>query len=315
MANNKRVKRVSVVSPARNEEGNIKEFVARTAAALEKLNCEYQIIVVDDASTDKTPAILEKLKSRYKELKVVHNKKAKGITNSLNVGFKYTSYPTIIFLPSDLESNPSEDIPDLLESYEQGNDFVIGWRYNKRDNRIKRATTFLFNKLVGALFKDVKLHDLGWVKCFDREILDNIEPLRSDWHRFLAVLAITEGYRVKEIKTKYYPRKRGVSKFGKFGLGRIQGAFFDLLAIKFFSIFSKKPMHMFGLMGLIFTLIGLIFGVYLLYLHFISFSEVDKKIPFVILTSLFILVGTVFFSIGILAEYLVSIMEKLKKIK
>tara|TARA_B100000315_G_scaffold254455_1_gene295566 strand:- start:271 stop:1194 length:924 start_codon:yes stop_codon:yes gene_type:complete len=307
------MKDVSIVSPARNEEQNIKEFTEKTITALKKLKVDYEVIIVNDASTDSTGLILTQLKSSYKNLKVICNRKRKGLTGSINIGFENAKNPIIIFLPSDLESNPIEDIPKLLKTFEEGYDVVVGWRYNKKDNLVKRMLTFMFNSLISFLFK-TKVHDVGWVKCFKKEILDNIEPLRSDWHRFFVMLASSEGYKIKEVKTKYYPRNKGTSKFGKFGFSRVPGAFFDLIVVKFFSVFSKRPMQIFGFMGLLSILFGLIIGIYLLYLHFIL-KFIINMMPFIVLILLFIITGVILFGIGILAEYLVSLREQIRKLK
>ncbi len=303
-------KSVSVVSPARNEEENIREFIEKTSNSLDKLKIDYEIIIVNDASTDRTGTILSQLKTKYRRLKVIDNKKRKGLTGALNVGFENTGKPVIIFLPSDLESNPAEDIPKLITAFNENYDVVVGWRHNKKENIAKRITTYVFNSFSSFLF-GVKLHDLGWVKCFKKEILNEIEPLRSDWHRFLVVLAFSAGYKVKEIKTNFYPRKKGKSNFGKFGFLRVPGAFFDLIVVKFFTVFSKKPIHLFGFVGLLFIISGFVLGMYILYLHLIV-KYIVNRLPLIILTSLFIFVGILLFCIGILAEYLVSIREMLR---
>jgi glycosyltransferase involved in cell wall biosynthesis len=302
---------VSIVSPARNEEENIREFVEKSHGVLKKVKVGFEIVVVNDASTDSTGDILEKLKLQYKNLRVIHNRKVKGLTGSINVGFENAKNPIIMFLPSDLESNPVEDIPMLLNTFKEGYDIVVGWRYNKKDNLVKRMLTFMFNGLVSFLFK-TRVHDLGWVKCFKKDVLNNIEPLRSDWHRFFIMLAVSEGYRVKEVKTRYYSRKKGSSKFGRFGLTRIPGAFFDLIVIKFFTVFSKRPMQIFGLIGLLFILVGVIVGTYILYLH-LFVQLIRDRLPLILLTSLFLTMGILLFCIGIIAEYLVSIREQLRK--
>ncbi len=307
------MKSVSVVSPARNEQGNIQEFIEKTASSLKKLKVNYEIIIVNDASTDNTGKILEKLKSKYKKLRVLHNKVRQGLTGSINIGFENTKNPVIIFLPSDMESNPFEDIPKLFNTFDKGYDVVVGWRYNKKDNLTKRLLTFMFNSLSSFLFK-TKVHDLGWVKCFKKEILYNMEPLRSDWHRFFVILAASEGYKVKEIKTRYYPRHKGKSKFGRFGFGRLIGGFFDLIVVKFFTVFSKKPMHIFGPIGIVFVLAGIFTGIYILYLHFVV-HYILNRLALIILTSLFIMSGIILFCFGIIGEYLVSIREQLRKMK
>lgn len=300
---------VSVVAPAHNEEENIKEFVEKADKTLKDNAIKGEILIVDDGSRDNTGRILEELKGKIKNLRVIHNKTRKGLTGATWTGFKNAKKEIIVFLPSDLESDPEEDIPKLLNNLTEA-DLVVGWRYNKRQGIVKTLISFFFNFLSRLLF-GVKVHDLGWVKAFRREIIYNIESLRSDWHRFFVVLAAHEGYTVKEVKTKFHPRKKGSSHYGKFGFKRMFSGFFDMLVVKFLLSFSKKPMQIFGLAGSIMFLSGFFVGCYLLYLNF-SLGNISQRIPLISLAILFILVGIQLFAIGFLAEFLVSIREDMK---
>lgn len=301
---------VSVVAPAYNEEKNIREFVEKVDKTLKKNNIKGEILIVDDGSRDNTGKILENLKTKFKNLRVIHNKINKGLTNATWIGFKNAKKDTIVFLPSDLESNPEEDIPKLLNKLDKV-DIVVGWRYNKRQGFIKTIISLFFNFLSRLLFK-IKVHDLTWIKAFRRDIINNIESLRSDWHRFFVVLAIYEGYKIKEVKTRFYPRKRGKSHYGRFGFKRMFGGFFDMLVIKFLLSFSKKPMHIFGTAGSLMFLFGFFIGCYILYLNFVL-GNVAERIPLISLAILFILIGIQLFAIGFLAEFLVSIRDDLNR--
>jgi hypothetical protein len=153
---------------------------------------------------------------------------------------------------------------------------------------------------------------MGWIKGFKREVVYGIEPLRSDWHRFFPILASNAGYKIKEVKTTFYPRIHGKSKFGRFGIMRIPGAFFDTAVLKFHLSFSKKPMHLFGMLGIISFFLGFLTGLYIIYLNFVV-GNVVNRVPLIILTALFILVGIQFFATGFLAEFMASIKELIER--
>ncbi len=302
---------ISVVAPAYNEEGVIEEFVEKVDDTLKKLNLSYEIVIVDDSSTDRTPLKLNSLKSQYESLVVLRNRKNLGLTGASWKGFNKAQGKVIVFLPSDLESNPETDIPNLLSALDDKTDLVVGWRYNNRQGLVKTAISLLFNKLAYYFFH-VKAHDLGWVKAFRKEIIYNIEPLRSDWHRFFVVLAAHEGYKIKEIKTKYHPRKAGKSKFGRFGLNRLIGGFFDLIVIKFLLSFSKRPMLIFGMTGIFLFIFGVLISMYLLFLK-LTIGIIGNRMPLIFLAVLAIILGIQFFALGFIAEFLTSIKGLVKK--
>jgi len=302
---------ISVVAPAYNEEGVIEEFLEKVDNTLKKQKADYEIVIVDDASTDRTASKLDALKNKYARLVVLHNRKNLGLTGSSWKGFNEAKGKIIVFLPSDLESNPETDIPRLLSALDENTDLVVGWRYNHRQGFIKTIISLTFNQ-VAYYFFHVKAHDLGWVKAFRKEIIYNIEPLRSDWHRFFVVLAAYEGYKIKEIKTKYHPRKSGKSKFGRFGLNRLIGGFFDLIVIKFHTSFSKRPMLIFGITGVLLFALGALISVYLLFLK-LTIGIIGNRTPLIFLAVLFIILGIQFFALGFIAEFLVSIKGLIKK--
>lgn len=302
---------ISIVAPAYNEEGSIVEFVEKAHRALASLGKSHEIIIVDDASTDKMPVLLRALKKRYPPLKIIRNRKNLGLTGSSWKGFNSAKGEIVIFLPSDLESDPLEDIPLLLKSLDKDTDLVVGWRHNKRQGLVKTLISILFNWLSSRMFH-IKVHDLGWVKAFRKEIIYNIEPLRSDWHRFFAILAAEEGYKVKEIKTEYHPRKAGKSNFGRFGLKRLFGGFFDLIVIKFNTSFSKKPMFVFGTVGLGLFFAGMMGSAYLLWVK-LAEGMIGNRMPLMFLVALLLILGIQFFALGFIAELLVSVKSYLKK--
>jgi len=301
---------ISVVAPAYNEEDCIKEFVGRAINAFEDNNLKGEILIIDDCSTDKTNKILRKILRKTKLVRVIKNKKNLGLTGAAWVGFENAKGDIIVFLPSDLESDPREDIPLLLEPLSSGYDMSIGRRYGGKIGLIKGLTSYCFNFLARLLFQ-IDLHDMGWVKAFKRDILKDIE-LRSDWHRLFPIFVADKGYKIKEVRTKFYPRALNRSKYGKLGLRRLPGGFFDMIAVKFLVSFSKKPMFVFGGLGTLFLVTGFVLGSYLFILKIIN-GTIGQRLPLMFLTILLIIAGIQLFALGFLAELVVSLKESMKK--
>lgn len=295
---------ISVVAPARNEEGNIIKFVNLTVEALKNLTNDWEIIIVDDNSLDRTAEIFYSLAKNYRQLRILTNRRRLGVTSSLWKGISAAEKDIIIFLPVDLESNPKEDIPKLVKALSEGSDFAVGWRQKKKVSIIKSISTKILHYLYKFLFR-LDLHDPSWIKAFRRGILEEVPGLRSDWQKFFAAIAHYKGFIVSEVKTNWYPRSHGKSNFGRFGLGRIPTSFFDLLNLWFILNFSKKPMHFFGAFGgLLFTL-GFIILFYLSYLKFFQGQAIGDR-PLLLFGILLILMGLQVFFTGFLAELFIS---------
>lgn len=301
---------ITVVAPAYNEEENIEPFLRRVAETLKKEGLQGDVIVVDDGSTDNTGKILRILSREMPFLKIIHSPKRMGITSSLRKAYDRATGDYIIFLPSDLESDPAEDIPKLLQALHEGYDVAAGWRHNKTEGKIKIISSKLFNWVAHLLF-GIQVHDLGWVKGFRREILEDMEPLRSDWHRFFVIFAAERGFKIKEIPTNFYPRKHGESKFGKTGFGRALGAFIDLLAVKFLLSFSKRPLRVFGTTGIAFFLLGFAAGAYLTYIK-LAVGTIGNRIPLLFLAVFLMTMGIQLFAFGFLAEMVASIKDRMR---
>ncbi|MDD5650607.1 MAG: glycosyltransferase family 2 protein [Candidatus Nanoarchaeia archaeon] len=301
--------KISVFAPARNEEGNIRLFIEKVHNAFTKNKLDGDIFVVNDGSSDKTGEILNELRKKYTNLNVVHNKKTLGITEDMNIAFNKLNGDIIIFLCSDLESNPEEDIPKLIKPIiEENYDMTVGWRSNKKTGIIKSFTSFVFNFLSSWIFK-VKLHDMNWIKAFKKEAIKDVLPLRSNWHRYLAILITNKGYKIKEVKTNWYPRHYGKSNFGKSGLGRLYIGLLDLVLIKFYTSFSKNPMLLFALPGAMMMGLGFLIGLYLLHL-WITGIELGRTLY---LSILLIIMGTQLFALGFIMELISSLKQELKK--
>ena len=265
---------------------------------------EGEILLVDDGSTDKTFKLAKDYEKKYSFLKALTNKTHRGVTTALQTGFKNASGDIYIFWPADLQYLP-EDIPRLIQKMKEGNDIVTGWKQGSYG--IKTFVSFFYNSLSRWLFK-VKVHDLNSVKAFRKEVLDDL-PLRKDWHRYMVVMAADKGFKVDEVKIPLYPRRFGKSKFG---LWRIPIGVLDLFSVKFQVSFMRKPMLLFGSLGLILVLLGVLAGFLAIYLRIIMHEGFR---PILYLVILLVLSGISLFALGFLAEAIVSLREEVESLK
>jgi glycosyltransferase involved in cell wall biosynthesis len=234
---------VSVVVPAHNEETTVAVFVERNAKAFAQIGRPWELVYVDDGSTDQTAARVQAAAEAEPRVRLVRQRRNLGLTEALNRGFREASGEVIVFLPADLESDPLVDIPLLMDKLDQGYDVVAGWRQVRRDG--KRFASKLANVVCRALF-GLDVHDLNWIKAFRREVTDAL-ALRSSWHRYILVMAQNEGFRIGEIKVPYQARQTGRSKFG---FSRLPVSFIDVVTLKFLLTFQRKPIIFFGTVGL-----------------------------------------------------------------
>jgi glycosyltransferase involved in cell wall biosynthesis len=295
--------RVSIIIPAYNEEGNIKPLMDQFHEVIARAGNDWEVILVDDGSTDKTAERARDASIHYHWLRVISYSKNKGLTAALDTGFQNARGSIYVFYPADMQYHP-QDIPKMITRIDRGADIVTGWKQGKYN---KRFVSAIYNYLCRALF-GVKVHDLNSVKAFKKEVLDKIK-LRQDWHRYMVVLAADEGFAVDEVKVTVFPRYSGISKFGT---GRILGGLLDLLSVKFQISFTKKPLRFFGTWGLVSILLGIITGLVAIYLRLFTIHGSRTWLYAVIL---FILSGLMLFSLGFLAEVIVSIREEIESLK
>ncbi len=293
--------RVSVLIPAYNEQGNVSLVIAKVARTFEARNIDGEVVFVDDGSTDGTGHEAAACAARYPFVKVVSHRRNLGLTEAIKTGFRHVSGDVIILLPGDLESDPEEDIPKLLDKLAEGYDVVAGWRQDRHEGKIVASKIYNF---VSRLLFNVQAHDMNWIKAFRREVTDGLR-LRSDWHRFILMIAASQGYKIGEVPTNYYPRRQGKTKFG---LGRIPVSFLDVLVVKFLLTFSRKPMIFFGALGLALILTALGTGLYLIYQYIAHFRQIRPLFTFGVTLAL---AGLVIFLVGFLAELVVDQHERI----
>ena len=295
--------RVSVIVPAYNEEGNIKPLMDQFHEVISRAGGDWEVILVDDGSTDKTVERARDAAVHFHWLRVVSYRKNRGLTAALEAGFQIARGSIFIFYPADLQYHP-QDIPRMINRIDRGADIVTGWKQGRYQ---KRLVSYIYNLLCRILFR-VKVHDLNSVKAFKKEVVDKIR-MRPDWHRYIVVLASNEGFNIDEVKVNVYPRRSGQSKFGT---GRILGGVFDLLAVKFKTSFTVKPLRFFGTLGIFSILLGFITGLVAIYLRF--FTTHGSRV-WLYLVILFVLSGLMLFSLGFLAEVIVSLRDEIDSLK
>lgn len=297
---------VTVVVPAYNEAGNVGDVVEAVAQAFAALSVEGELVLVDDGSTDGTAEEAAAAARRHPFVRVLTHRRNLGLTEALETGFRAARGEVVILLPADMESDPREDVPKLLAKMEEGYDVVAGWRQGRQDRKVLASR--IYNTVSRWLFR-VQAHDMNWIKAFRREVVEDLLPLRSDWHRFLLMIAASKGYRVGEVQVNYYPRRRGRSKFGFL---RIPVSFLDVLVVKFLLTFSRKPMLFFGSLGLACFLAGGALYVYLLGL-WLSLGKQQR--PIFTFAGVLVLAGLLLFLIGFLAELVVSQQDRLEELE
>src|SRR5579871_5642268 len=289
---------LSIVVPIHNEEPSILPLYDRLTAVLESLQRQYEIIFVDDASTDRSFDLLANLVETDAHLKVVRLRRNFGQTAALSAGFDEAQGSVIVSLDGDLQHAP-EDIPALLAKIEEGYDIASGWRKERLDNAVTRKIPSRIANWLMAKASGVELRDFGTTfKAYRAEILKDVN-LYGELHRFIPALASFYGARIAEVPIKNTPRVAGGSHYG---LGRTFRVMFDILTIKFLLKYFTRPMHFFGTLGLIGTTFGGGIMLYLAILKLLGYEIVISHGPLMIAGALLLLGGMMMFSTGLIGE-------------
>ena len=296
---------VSVLVPAKDEAENLPLFMELAAAAFAAHPAtRYEVVVVDDGSADDSWAVLQRLQSQYAFLHAVRHRTRRGIADALRTGYLNSTGPVLVFYPADLQFKP-EDIPRLVQPIlENRADMVTGFKEGKYE---KAFVSGIYNKLSRTLF-NVPVKDLNSVKAYRREVMDAL-PVRPDWHRYMIVIAAAEGFTVMEIPVPLYPRHAGRSKFG---LSRIPVGVLDMLSVWFDLNFGKKPLLLFGMLGVGLFTIGFLAGV--LALLALAIQGVGYRWVWTLITTCLIL-GGILFAAGILGEQIAGQRAEVRELR
>lgn len=287
---------LTIVIPVFNEQENVKPLVDLIIHTMQEVNYDYEIIFVDDGSTDNTLGELIKVKKVNNHTKIITFKKNYGQTASLSAGFDYARGDVIIAMDGDLQNDPS-DIPNLLKGIEDGYDIVSGWRKTRQDKAIlRKAPSKIANWLISKI-TGVYLHDYGCtLKAYKPEVIKSIR-LYGEMHRFIPALASWNGARILEIPVKHNARKFGESKYGIWRTFRV---LLDLLTVKFMLNFITKPLHMLGFWGLMLLTSGFGYGVYLFMRRLLFDAYIKPLRPLIVV--LFVVSGIQLITVGLVAE-------------
>lgn len=297
----------SIVIPVYNEEDSLNELVERIKKATKDLHQPYEIVFINDGSTDKSQEVIDRLASAHNNIGSITFRKNFGKSAALSAGFKHVKYDIIFTMDADLQDDPVE-IPRFLAEIENGYDLVTGWKENRLDPKEKTIPSKLFNAMTSKM-SGLKLNDYNCgFKCYKREVLEEID-LYGELHRFVPFLAHKKGFKVKEIPVLHHERKHGVSKFG---LERYARGFFDLLTVVFITNYINRPMHLFGGIGSLFFIAGLAIFSYLFFGRWI-FGESIGASPLFSIAIFLIGSGVQIFIIGMLSELIVHNKEREKK--
>lgn len=294
---------ISVVVPAKDEEATIAQVIERSFLAYAELGCRGEVLVVDDGSRDRTPVILAELQHTYPDLVVFTHRRSQGMTAGLQRMFAASRGEIVILIPADMESDPLVDVPILVRHMRAEDlDVVAGWRQGRREGKVVASAIY---NLVMRRMAGVDAHDGNWIKAMRREVVDSFPPLRSDWHRFLLMIAAHNGFKLGEVATDYKPRLAGSSKFG---FSRIPISFLDVLVVKFLLTWSRSPMRFFGGLGLMGVVVSLITFLYLTVLYF-GFATQQR--PIFLAAGILAIISVVLILVGFLAELIVNQGERI----
>ena len=289
--------KISIILPVLNEEENLVDMNTEITGVVENMDVDYEIIYIDDGSTDRSFDILSSLREENPNIKVIQFRRNFGQTAGLAAGFDHASGDVIVTMDSDRQNDPN-DIPMLLDKINEGYDLVSGWRFDRQDAWLSRK---LPSKIANGLISKitgVKLHDYGCsLKAFHSDVIENIR-LYGEMHRFIPAIASWMGVRIAEVKVNHRARVAGTSKYG---ISRTFRVILDLITVKFLLQYSARPIHFFGGIGLASGVIGFLIALVMTIQRFFFDIPMGDR-PLLLLSVLLMFIGLQFITFGLLGE-------------
>jgi glycosyltransferase involved in cell wall biosynthesis len=289
------LKKISIVIPLYNEEESIIPLSHELRKALSRLNTNYEVILIDDGSTDSSLEKLKEVTRTDNRFKYLSFRKNYGKSAALHVGFKAATGDAVVTMDADLQDDPQE-IHNLLKKLEEGYDLCSGWKKKRQDPFIKKISSKFFN-FVTRVISGIKIHDFNCgLKAYKKVVVENVK-VYGELHRYIPILAKWQGYTITEVPVMHHPRRYGKTKFG---ITRFFKGFIDLVTVVFVTRYIKRPMHFFGFFGAISIFIGFIVLGYLTVLWIQGIPLSNR--PMLFLGMLLIIVGVQLFAVGLLGE-------------
>jgi glycosyltransferase involved in cell wall biosynthesis len=287
---------VSIVVPLLNEDESLRELHAKIADVMKRYKKSYEIIFVDDGSTDQSFSVLKELREKNDGIKVIRFRRNFGKAAALSVGFKEAAGDFVITMDADLQDDP-EEIPSLIEALGDTYDIVSGWKVKRHDPISKRLPSKLAN-YVTAKMTGINIHDMNCgLKAYRREVVKTIH-IHGELHRYIPAIAHWAGFRITEKPVQHHPRKFGKTKYG---IARFLRGFLDLMTVLFTTRYIRRPLHLFGVWGLASFLVGVLIDGYLSIEWLLGRTSLSNR-PLFLVGILFIIMGIQFFSMGLLGE-------------
>lgn len=292
--------KLSIILPIYNEEGNIESLYNEIKNKLSSISFQYEIIAVDDGSTDGSRKILRKISAQDRIFKVLYFSKNYGQTAALSAGFDHAQGEIIIPMDADMQNDPA-DILKFLDAINYGFDVVSGWRKDRKDSFLRRLPSILANSLISRI-TSIKLHDYGCtMKAYRKDIIKDVH-LYGEMHRFIPAYVAWHGARIHEITVNHRSRNSGKSKYG---ISRTFRVLLDLLTVKFLMTYLVKPMHFFGWAGFVSLFLSFLSGIFAIILR-LNGTHFNRT-PLPLLTVFLIIMGVQFILMGLLAEILIRV--------
>jgi len=294
---------VSVVIPLFNEGESLKELYHQLTGVLQKITVGYELVFVDDGSTDGSLSVLRLLREEDNCVKIISFMRNYGKSAALSAGFEAVKGDIVITIDADLQDNPDE-IPGLIEVLDQGADLVSGWKVDRKDPITKTLPSKIFN-FVTSLVSGIKLHDFNCgLKAYKKEVEKRV-VIYGELHRFIPVLAVWEGFKVSEKGVSHFERKFGRSKYGT---KRFLNGFFDLMTVIFITHRSTSPLHFFGRVAVFFLTLGGLINLYFLFQWLLG-NGLHVR-PVMVAGLVMIVIAVQIGSFGLLAELFSSQTKK-----
>ncbi|MBN1571211.1 MAG: glycosyltransferase family 2 protein [Acidobacteria bacterium] len=292
--------KISIIVPIYNERENLELFLTTLMQTLEPSGEEFEILLIDDGSTDGSDACIARLSAQYPHIRVIQFRRNFGQTAAMAAGFDYAGGSILIPMDADLQNDP-RDIPAILAKLREGYDVVSCWRKSRQDAWLTRRLPSQIANLLISFISGVRLHDYGCtLKGYRREVVEHIR-LYGEMHRFIPVYASWAGAKVAEIPVRHHPRISGSSKYG---LGRTFKVILDLITVKLLGSYSTKPMYFFGGVGLMACGAGSLFALLTLYDKYFNNVKAHNN-PLLLLAVFLFLLGVQFVLMGLVAELVI----------